>query len=84
MVIMTTSRREKARRVVIAYVIVGFAFLSLYHFILSPAYPGHPILVALFYVFLPAFLAAPAALCVIIEDELPRLVDRFRKKDDEF
>jgi hypothetical protein len=80
---LVTSRWKKARRIVIAYVIVGTVGFLLYHFIFRITYPGNPLVIALFYFSLPAILASPFALCTVLEDELPRFVDRFRKRDDE-
>ncbi|MHA2079245.1 MAG: hypothetical protein ACXAB0_16275 [Candidatus Thorarchaeota archaeon] len=80
---MVASRRETARRIVIVYVLVGFVFLVLYHFILRPANPDNPLVNALFYVFLPAILILSAGLLEIVFEGLRWIVDRFREKDEE-
>lgn len=80
---MGTSVREKARKIVIAYVIVGILLFLLYHFIFRIAYPDNPLVIAMFYFSLPAILASPYALCIVLEDELPRLLGRSRTSDDE-
>ena len=80
---MVTSRIEKARRIVIAYVIVGAVFFLLYHYILRPADPDNPLVNALFYVFLPAILILTAGLLEIVFEGLRWIVDRFREKDEE-
>jgi hypothetical protein len=80
---MVTSRREKARRIVIVYVIVGAVFFLLYHFILRPADPDNPIINALFYVFLPAILAAAALVSDVVLEGLAKILNRVLKKDEE-
>jgi hypothetical protein len=77
------SRREKARRIVIAYVIVGAVFFLLYYYILRPADPDNPIINTLFYVFLPAILAAAALVYDVVLEGLAEILKRFLKKDEE-
>ncbi|UCH05780.1 MAG: hypothetical protein JSW05_06340 [Candidatus Thorarchaeota archaeon] len=69
---MVASRREVARRILIAYVLVALVFLSLYHFILRPADPDNPLVNALFYVFLPGILLAISGLCCQYEKDEER------------
>jgi uncharacterized PurR-regulated membrane protein YhhQ (DUF165 family) len=78
---MVASRREIARRIVIAYMLVGVVFLILYHFILRPADPDNPLVSALFYVFLPAILIASAGLLDVVFEGFRWILDRFREKD---
>ena len=80
---MVTSRREKARRIVIAYVIVGAVFFLLYHYILRPADPDNPIINTLFYVFLPAILAAAVLVYDVVLERLAKILKQFLKKDEE-
>ena len=83
MVTMVRSRRETARRIAIAYVIVGSIFFLLYHYILSPSYSDNPIVSTLFYVFLPAVLAAAALVYEVVLEGLAKIPKRFRERDDE-
>jgi len=80
---MVASRWETARRILIVYVLVGFVFLVLYHFILRPTDPDNPLVHALFYFFLPAILVLTAGLLEIVLDGLRWILDRFREKDEE-
>ncbi len=80
---MVTSRREKARRIVIAYVIVGAVFFLLYHYILRPADPDNPIINTLFYVFLPAILAAAALVYDVVLEGFAKITKRFLERDEE-
>jgi hypothetical protein len=63
--------------------VIGFVFLILYHFILRPADPDNPLVIALFYFFLPAILLAAGGLLDVILEELPGILNRFREKDEE-
>jgi len=80
---MVTSRREKARMVVIVYVIVGAVYFLLYHYILRPADPDNQVVITLFYVFLPAVLAAGALVAELVLEGLSRILKRFLGKDEE-
>lgn len=79
---IVASKREIARRIAIAYMIVGVVFFILYYFILHPADPNNPFVFALFYVFLPAILAVPWVLLQVVLEEIPKILDRFREKDE--
>ena len=80
---MVTSRREKARIIVIAYVIVGAIYFLLYQYILRPADPDNQLVNTLFYIFLPAVLAAGALIADLVLEGLPRILKRFLGKDEE-
>ena len=80
---MVTSRREKARRIVIAYVMVGVAFFLLYYYILHPVYPDNPIISTLFYVFLPAILAAAALVSDVVLEGFARILKGSPGRDEE-
>ncbi|MHA2359715.1 MAG: hypothetical protein ACXAB5_05545 [Candidatus Thorarchaeota archaeon] len=80
---MVANKWETARRIVIIYVLVGFVFFALYHFILSPADPDNPLVNALFYVFLPAILVLAAGLLELVFEGLRWIVGRFREKDED-
>jgi hypothetical protein len=80
---MAASRREIARRIAMAYALVGFVFLILYHFMLHPADPDSPLLRDLFYVFLPSILIASAILLDVVYEGLRRILDWFLERDEE-
>ena len=80
---MVISKREKARRIVIVYVIVGAVFFLLYHYVLYPTDPDNPIINTLFYVFLPAILAAAALVYDVVLEGLAKIPKRFLKRDEE-
>ncbi len=80
---MVTSRREKARLMVIAYVIVGAVYFLLYNYILRPADPDNQVINTLFYVFLPAVLAAGALVAELVLEGLSRILKRLLGKDEE-
>ena len=80
---MVINRREKARRIVIAYVVVGAVFFLLYYYILNPADPDNPIINTLFYVFLPAILAAAALVSDVVLEGLVKILKRFLERDEE-
>ncbi|KXH75988.1 MAG: hypothetical protein AM326_08105 [Candidatus Thorarchaeota archaeon SMTZ-45] len=56
---MATNKREIARRIAICYVILGSTYFLLWYFVISPSGNIDPILIALFYISLPAILVAP-------------------------
>lgn len=80
---MVASRWETARRILFVYVLVGFVFLVLYHFILRPTDPDNPLVHVLFYFFLPAILVLTAGLLEIVLDGLGWILNRFRETDEE-
>ncbi|MFW9869606.1 MAG: hypothetical protein ACFFFO_14865 [Candidatus Thorarchaeota archaeon] len=84
MVTMVTSRREKARRIVIVYVIIGAVFFLLYYYVLRQSDPENPIINTLFYVFLPAILAAIALVSDVVLEGLEMILERFSDRDVEF
>jgi hypothetical protein len=79
---MVSSRRETARRIAIAYVIVGSIFFLLYQFILNPSYRDNPIVNILFFVFLPAILAAVALVYDFVLEGLIGIPKRFQREDE--
>jgi len=83
MVTMVTSRREKVRRIVIVYVIIGAIFFLLYYYILHPSNPNDPIINTLFYVFLPAILAAAALVSDVVLEGLAKILNRFLQRNEE-
>ena len=68
---MGVSKLWVAKRVAIAYAVVGFSYFLLWHFVLTLEDKTNPILIALFYVFLPAVLVVPYLICEAA-DELVR------------
>ena len=83
MVTMVSSRRETARRIAIAYVIIGSIFFLLYHFILRPSDSDNLIANTLFIVFLPPILAAAALVYELVLEGLAKLPKRLLEKDNE-
>ena len=67
---MVTERRMIARRIAIAYVVLGAAYFLLWHFVLSPAGYADPFLEFLFYISLPAILASPYVVCELASEAI--------------
>ena len=63
--------------------IVGAIYFLLYQYILRPADPDNQLVNTLFYIFLPAVLAAGALIADLVLEGLPRILKRFLGKDEE-
>jgi hypothetical protein len=68
---MGVSKLWIAKRVAIAYAVVGFSYFLLWHFVLTPIEKENSVLIVLFYIFLPAALVLPYLICEAA-DELVR------------
>jgi hypothetical protein len=60
------------RKIAIGYVVIGFSYFLLWHFILSPTDKLNTFLQALFYVFLPAVLVFPYLIWEAVDEAIRR------------
>ncbi len=63
---MVTNRRKIALRIAILYVILGCTYFLLWHFVISPSGYINLVVNVLFYISLPAILAAPGVVFEIV------------------
>lgn len=80
---MVSNKLKMAKRIAIGYVVFGWAFFTLWHFVFTPAKYADFFLAALFYIFLPAILAGPYILLQAVYEEILARVKRFRTQDSE-
>lgn len=59
-----------ARKIAIVYVIIGFSYFLLWHYIIAPTDKMSPLLQTLFYIFLPAALVLPYLICEAADEVL--------------
>ncbi len=56
---MVADKLWIAKRIAIGYVVFGFSYFLLWHFVLTPTEKTDPVLISLFCVYLPAVLVLP-------------------------
>ena len=69
---METFKVRPERKIAIVYVVVGFSYFLLWHFVLSFADKMNPFLQALFYISLPAVLVGPYLVLEAVEEAFRR------------
>jgi hypothetical protein len=72
---MESGKVRLNRKIARGYVLVGFSYFLLWHFLLSPTDKTNSFLQALFYIFLPAVLVLP----YLIFDAVDEAIDRRRE-----
>ncbi len=60
------------RKIAMGYVVVGFSYFLLWHFVLGPTDKANSLLQAFFYIFLPAVLVFPYLIVEAVDEAIRR------------